>query len=82
MFQQSVFGKDGDDVTDQNDVDSVIIALTRLDVNDLTLDVNDQISDVNDQFIDPNSEALDTDEPTLELRWKIKNNADQDFWIP
>ena len=67
MFQQSVLGQDGEDVADQNDVDSVIIALTRLDVNDLILDVNDQIPDVN--------------VPALELRYKIINNSEQDVWI-
>jgi hypothetical protein len=54
-------------VADQNDVDSVIIALTQLDVNDLILDTNDQTLDVN--------------VPTLELRYKIINNSDQDVWI-
>ena len=81
MFPQSSYGQDGEDVTDQNDVDSVLIALTRLDVNDLIVDVNEQIPDVNEQLPDPNSETFNTAEPTLELRWKIKNNFDQDVWI-
>ena len=81
MFPQSAFGQNVNDVDDQNDVDSVIIALTRLDVNDLILDVNNQITDVNNQTLDPNGETINTDKPTLELRWKIKNNADQDVWI-
>ncbi len=81
MFPQSARGQDGNDVADQNDVDSVIIALTRLDVNDIILDVNDQIPDVNDQTEDPNGETLNIEEPTLELRWKIKNNSDHDVWI-
>jgi hypothetical protein len=67
MFLQSSFGQDVNDVADQNDVDEVIIALTRLDVNDLILDANDQIPDAN--------------VPTLELRYKIINNYDQDVWI-
>jgi hypothetical protein len=79
--QQANYGHDGDDVADQNDVDSVIIALTLLDVNDLTLDVNDQTTDANDQSPDPNAETLNIDEPTLELRWKIKNNSDHDIWV-
>jgi hypothetical protein len=79
--QEAKYGHDGDDVTDQNDVDSVIIALTRLDVNDLILDANDQTTDSNDEFLDPNIETLNLDKPTLELRWKIKNNSDQDIWI-
>ncbi len=74
-------GQDGGDLPDQNDVDSIVIALTRLDVNDLILDVNDQTTDANDQSLDPNDETLNIDEPTLELRWKIKNNSDQDIWI-
>jgi len=39
MFSQSACGQDGDGVADQNDVDSVIIALTRLDVNDTSLEL-------------------------------------------
>jgi len=81
MFPQSSYGQDGEDVSDQNDVDSIIIALTRLDVNDLILDVNDQIPDVNNQPLDPNGETLNIVETTLELRWKIKNNSDQDVWV-
>ncbi len=38
MFPQSVQGQDGEDVADQNDVDSVIIALTHLDVNDTNIE--------------------------------------------
>jgi len=59
--------QNGGDLTDQNDVDTVIIALTRLDVNDLILDVNDHTLDVNDQ--------------TLELRYKIMNRSEHDIWI-
>ena len=74
MFPQSSYGQDGEDVTDQNDVDSVIIALTRLDVNDLILDINDQIPDVNDQTLDVNI-------PTLTLKYKIINNSSEDIWV-
>jgi hypothetical protein len=51
---------DGGDPADQNDVDAVTIALTRLDVNDIAVDVNDQ---------------------TLELRWTIRNDSNQDIWV-
>jgi hypothetical protein len=46
-------GQDRGDLADQNDVDAVMMTLTKLDVNDTT----------------------------LELRYKIKNNADHDVWI-
>ncbi len=39
---QAVHGQDGIDLPDQNDVKTVMIALTRLDVNDQTPDVNDR----------------------------------------
>jgi len=64
---EAAHGQDGGDLADQNDVDTVMIALTRLDVNDLILDVNDQALDVNDQ--------------TLELRYRIINRSDHDVWI-
>lgn len=64
---EAAHGQDGGDLPDQNDVGPIMIALTRLDVNDLIIDVNDQTLDVNDQ--------------TLELRWKIRNDSDQDVWI-
>jgi len=38
-FPQSAREQDGEDVADQNDVDSVIIALTHLDVNDTNLEL-------------------------------------------
>jgi hypothetical protein len=66
-YSRIVYGQDEDVLPDQNDVEQVLIALTRLDVNDLIFDVNDQSLDVNDQ--------------TLELRYKIKNNSDQDVWV-
>jgi hypothetical protein len=66
-YPKTAYAQDEDVLPDQNDVESVIIALTHLDVNDLILDVNDQPLDVNDQ--------------TLELRWKIKNDSDQDVWV-
>ena len=74
MFPQAMQGKDGEDVADPNDMDSVIIALTRFDVNDKIVDVNEQITDVNDQTLDVNL-------PTLELRYKIINNSSKDIWI-
>lgn len=74
MLPQSARGLDGDGVFDPNDVDSVIIALTRLDVNDMICDVNDSIIDVNDQVLDVNI-------PTLELRYKIVNNSSNDIWV-
>ena len=64
---ETAYAQDGDILPDQNDVEPAIIALTRLDVNDIILDVNGQRLDVNDQ--------------TLELHWKIKNNLDQDIWV-
>lgn len=66
-YQQVQYGQDEGDLQDQNDVDPIVIALTRLDVNDLILDVNDQPLDVNDQ--------------TLELSYKIKNDSEHDIWI-
>lgn len=66
-YPRAQSGQDEGDLSDQNDVDSIVIALTRLDVNDLILDVNDQTLDVNDQ--------------TLELRYKVKNDSDQDIWV-
>jgi hypothetical protein len=81
IFSQSAYGQEGEDVADQNDVNSVIIALTRLDVNDLILDVNDQILDVNEQATDANDQALDVNIPTLELRYKIINNSSNDIWV-
>jgi hypothetical protein len=62
-----VYAQDRDVLPDQNDVEQVLITLTRMDVNDLILDVNDQPLDVNDQ--------------TLELRYKIMNNSQQDIWV-
>lgn len=64
---ETAYAQDGDVLPDQNDVEQVLMALTRLDVNDLIIDVNDQAQDVNDQI--------------LELRYKIKNNSDQDIWV-
>ncbi len=66
-YPKAQYGQDDGDLPDQNDVDSIVIALTHLDVNDLILDVNDQPLDVNDQ--------------TLELRYKIKNDSEHDIWI-
>ncbi len=63
----TVYAQDGDELPDQNDVEPVIIALTRLEVNDLILDFNDQSLEVNDL--------------TLELRYKVRNNSDQDIWV-
>lgn len=66
-YPKAQYGQDEGDLPDQNDVDSIVIALTHLDVNDLILDVNDQTPDVNNQ--------------TLELHWKVKNDSDQDVWL-
>jgi len=66
-YPQAQYGQDEGDLPDQNDVNPIVIALTRLDVNDLILDVNDQPLDVNDQ--------------TLELRYKVKNDSDHDIWV-
>ncbi|UCE47632.1 MAG: hypothetical protein JSW47_18790 [Phycisphaerales bacterium] len=73
-FQQATCGQDFGDLTDQNDVNTVTIALTRLDVGDLTANANDHMTDVNDQMPDVNDQIL-------ELRWKIKNDLDRDVWI-
>ena len=51
MFPHSSCGQDGEDVTDQNDVDSVIIALTRLDVNDTTLELSYKIKNNTDNDV-------------------------------
>ncbi len=45
-YPETAYAQDGDVLPDQNDVEPVIMALTRLDVNDLILDVNDQIPDI------------------------------------
>jgi hypothetical protein len=66
-YPKAQSGQDNGDLPDQNDMDPILIALTRLDVNDLILDVNDQPLDVNDQ--------------TLELRYKVKNDSDHDIWV-
>lgn len=66
-YPKTAYAQDEDILPDTNDIEPVMIALTRMDVNDLILDVNDQPLDVNDQ--------------TLELRWKIKNTSDQDVWV-
>ena len=74
MLPQSAFGRDGDDVADQNDIDSVIIALTHLDVNDTNLKVDYKIvnntdhgiwlcdglhpGDMTEIFLDPDAETL------------------------
>ena len=50
-FPQSSYGQDGEDFTDQNDVDSVIIALTRLDVNDTTLELSYKIKNNTDHDV-------------------------------
>jgi len=51
MFPQSLYGHDGEDVTDQNDVDSVIIAMTRLDVNDTNLELSYKIKNNTDHDV-------------------------------
>ena len=51
MFPQSSYGQDGEDVTDQNDVDTVIIALTRLDVNDTKLELSYKIKNNTDHDV-------------------------------
>lgn len=73
-YPETAYAQDGDVLPDQNDVEPVIMALTRLDVNDLILDVNDQIPDINGQ-------AWDVNNPILKLRWKIKNGSEHDIWI-
>ena len=51
MFPQTTQGWDGEDVTDQNDVNSVIIALTRLDVNDTNLELSYKIKNNTDHDV-------------------------------
>ncbi len=74
MFPQSSYGHDVDDVADQNDVDTVNIALTRLDVNDTNLELGWKITnntdhdvwicdglhpgDMTEIFLDPDAETL------------------------
>ena len=66
-YPKTAYAQEEDILPDQNDVEPVIIALTRLDVNDLILDANNLLLDVNDQ--------------TLELRYKIINLSERDIWI-
>jgi len=51
MFPQSTRGQDVEDVADQNDLDSVIIALTRLDVNDTNLELSYKIKNNTDHDV-------------------------------
>ena len=51
MLPQSVQGQVSEDVADQNDVNSVIIALTRLDVNDTKLDLSYKIKNNTDHDV-------------------------------
>ena len=51
MFPQSSYGQDGDDVTDQNDVDPVTIALTHMDVNDTNLELSYKIKNNTDHDV-------------------------------
>ena len=51
MFQPSAWGQDGEDVVDQNDVNSVTIALTRFDVNDTTLELSYKIKNNTDHDV-------------------------------
>jgi hypothetical protein len=51
MFPQSAFGQVGEDVADQNDVNSVTIALTRLDVNDTRLELSYKIKNKTDHDV-------------------------------
>lgn len=82
MFPQSSNGQDGEDVTDQNDVDSVIIALTHLDVNNTKLDLSYKIKNNTDHDvwicddiivgIDPNFEVyLSEKEQSLLIRKRL-----------
>jgi len=51
MFPHSSCGQDGEDVTDPNDEDSVIIALTSLDVNDTKLELSWKIKNNTDHDV-------------------------------
>jgi len=51
IFPQSLYGQDGEDVTDQNDVDSVMIELTHLDVNDTKLEFSYKIKNNTDHDV-------------------------------
>ena len=82
MFPQSSYGQDGEDVADQNDVDSVIIALTHLDVNDTNLELSWKIKNNTDHDVwicddiivetDPNIEVyLSEEEQSLLIRRRL-----------
>jgi hypothetical protein len=72
--QQAALGQNAGDPIDQNDVGTVTIALTCLDVGELITDANGQIADVNAPIPDANV-------PAVKLSWKIKNDLEQDIWI-
>jgi hypothetical protein len=78
---QAECGQDSGDLPDQNDVEPVMIALTRLDVNDYAPDANDQSVDVNDQILDVNEQGLDVNDQILELVYRIMNRSSHDIWV-
>jgi len=51
MFPHSSCGQDVEDVTDQNDLDSVIIALTHMDVNDTNFELSYKIKNNTDHDV-------------------------------
>ena len=82
MLPQSVQGQVSEDVADQNDVNSVIIALTRLDVNDTKLELSYKIKNNTDHDVwicddiivetDPNFEVyLSKEERSLIIRRRL-----------
>jgi hypothetical protein len=93
MFQQLSYGRYGEEITDQNDVDSVIdvdsvtITLTHLDMNDTNLElgfkiVNNSDHDVwiCDNYVD---KFMDRDNETLVIRMRYNiSNAGMLWEIP
>lgn len=51
IFPQASYGQNGEDVADQNDVNSVTITLTHLDVNDTTLELSWKIKNPTDHDV-------------------------------
>ena len=93
MFPQSAFGQDGEDVVDQNDVNSVTIALTRLDVNDTKLELSYKIKNNTDADVwvcddvsvwsTMNFEVyLSEDEQTLMIRKRLDVPTTVYFVVP
>jgi len=94
-YPQAEYGQDGGDLADQNDVDTVMIALTKLAVNDTTLDLSYKIKNHSDHDIwicedlnDDNSDSepyevfFAKDEQTLVIRRRLDVEAEIEMYIP